>query len=61
MTGEYEVWRDCGGTGTDIVTVVAEPPAGETVLLLAQVREHADLAALDTALAPDRRPLPLTD
>jgi hypothetical protein len=50
MTGEYRVWRDCGGTGTDIVTVVVD--AGrEAVLLLAQVRGPADLAALDTALA----------
>lgn len=49
MTGEYRVWGDCGGTGTDIVTVVADA-GSETVLLLAQVREHADLAALDTAL-----------
>ena len=47
--GEYRVWRDCGGTGTDIVTVVADAGA-ETVLVLAQIREHADLVALDTAL-----------
>ena len=45
------VYRDCGGTDTDIVTVVGEPAGnGGTVLLLAQVREHADLVAVDTAL-----------
>lgn len=51
MAGEYVVWRDCGGTGTDIVTVVAEPDGGVgTVLVLAQIREPGDLVALDTAL-----------
>ncbi len=49
LTGLYRVWEDCGGTPTDIVTVVAGV-GEETVLLLAQVRQPADLTALDTAL-----------
>jgi hypothetical protein len=51
VSGEFRVYRDCGGTDTDIVTVVGEP-AGDagTVLLLAQIREHADLFAVDAAL-----------
>ena len=49
LTGLYRVWEDCGGAPTDIVTVVAGV-GEETVLLLAQVREPADLTALDTAL-----------
>jgi len=51
MSGELRIYRDCGGTDTDIVTVVGDP-AGDvgTVLLLAQIREHADLVAVDAAL-----------
>ena len=57
LTGVYRVWEDCGGTPTDIVTVVAG--AGEeTVLLLAQVRQPADLTALDTALDTLASPRP---
>jgi len=51
MSGELRVYRDCGGTDTDIVTVVGEPAGNAgTVLLLAQVREHTDLLAVDAAL-----------
>jgi hypothetical protein len=51
MSGELRVYRDCGGTDTDIVTVVGEPAGNAgTVLLLAQIREHADLVAVDAAL-----------
>ena len=42
LTGLYRVWEDCGGTPTDIVTVVAGV-GEEIVLLLAQVRQPADL------------------
>jgi hypothetical protein len=49
--GEYEVWRDCGGTDADIVTVaIRQGRAPSTVLVLAQITEGADLAALDVAL-----------
>jgi hypothetical protein len=52
LAGEYEVWRDCGETGSAIVTVaVRQGRTPGTVLLLAQIVEPADLAALDHALA----------
>jgi hypothetical protein len=52
LAGEYEVWRDCGETGSAIVTVaVRQGRTPGTALLLAQVVEPADLAALDHALA----------
>ncbi len=52
LAGEYEVWRDCGDTGTAIVTVaVRQGRTPGTVLLLAQITEPADLAALDHTLA----------
>jgi len=51
MSGEFRTYRDCGGTDTDILTVVGEPASDAgTVLLLAQIREHADLLAVDAAL-----------
>lgn len=52
LTGSYEVWRACGGTTTSIVAVAVRPDgAGDTVLLLAQISEPRDAAALDAALA----------
>ena len=52
LAGEYEVWRDCDETGSAIVTVaVRQGRTPGTVLLLAQITEPVDLAALDHALA----------
>ena len=51
MTGELRSTATAAGTDTDIVTVVGEPAGNAgTVLLLAQIREHADLVAVDAAL-----------
>ncbi|MET0144803.1 MAG: hypothetical protein ABW328_08475 [Ilumatobacteraceae bacterium] len=51
MTGEWRVFRDCGGTANDIVTVVVEPDgASGTVLVLAQIVGPEDLAAMEVAL-----------
>jgi serine protease Do len=48
--GVYQVWQDCGGTATDIVTVVAVPPDGSfTAVTLTQILSATDLAALDDA------------
>ena len=52
IQGTYELWRDCGGTDSDIVTLAVRPDgADRTVLVLAQLVEPADAAALDHALA----------
>lgn len=52
VEGVYEIWRDCGGTDTDIVTIAVQPDgADQTVLVLAQLVEPTDAAALDHALA----------
>jgi hypothetical protein len=52
LAGTYEVWRECGGTGSDIVTIAVRPDdADQTVLVLAQLVDPADAAALDHALA----------
>ncbi len=50
FTGKYQVWSDCAGTTTDVVTLVALP-ADESYLALiqAQIVTDADLAALDQA------------
>jgi hypothetical protein len=49
--GRYQVWESCGGTLNDIVTVAVRPDGADaTVLLLVQVVDAADLAALDAAL-----------
>ena len=51
LDGAYDVWRDCGGTGNAIVTVAVRPDGSNgTVLLLAQLTEPPDAAALDHAL-----------
>jgi hypothetical protein len=50
--GAYDVWWQCGGTDTDIVTVAVRPPgSSSTVLLLAQLVDPADAVVLDHALA----------
>jgi hypothetical protein len=50
--GRWEVWESCGGTFDDIVTLAVRPTgADETVLLLVQLVDPADLAALDAAVA----------
>jgi hypothetical protein len=52
LDGAYEVWHDCGETGSAIVTVaVRRGRVPGTVLLLAQIVEPSDLAALDQAVA----------
>ncbi len=47
-SGVYQLWQDCAGTGTDIVTVTI-PSGDETAVLLAQLVAPADVAALDEA------------
>jgi hypothetical protein len=52
LAGLYEVWQDCGETGNAIVTIaVRQGRDPGTVLVLAQIVEPADLAALDQAMA----------
>lgn len=52
FTGRYQLWLDCGGTTTDIVTLVANGGDGVyTVVMLAQILSDADLGALDRAFA----------
>ena len=52
FTGKYQVWQDCGGTATDVVTLVALPADGTyTALIQAQIIRDADLGALDQAFA----------
>ncbi len=52
FTGKYQVWQDCGGTATDVVTLVALPADGTyTALIQAQIISDADLGALDRAFA----------
>jgi serine protease Do len=52
FTGKYQVWQDCGGTATDVVTLVALPADGTyTALIQAQIINDADLEALDRAFA----------
>ncbi len=53
LAGVYEVWRNCAGTGASIITAAVRPVQAaveRTVLVLAQVIEPADIAALDVAL-----------
>ncbi len=52
FSGKYQVWLDCGGTTTDIVTLVANGGDGVyTVVMMAQILSDADLGALDRAFA----------
>ena len=52
FTGKYQVWLDCDGTTTDVVTLVANDDAGVyTVAMLAQILTDADIDALDRAFA----------
>jgi hypothetical protein len=51
LTGVYEAWRDCGERRSAIVTAAVRQGSGDTVLVLAQVVDPSDLAALDAALA----------
>lgn len=52
FTGRYQLWLDCAGTTSDIVTLVAVPADGSaTVMILAQIVSEADLDALDQAFA----------
>lgn len=47
-TGEMELWQSCGGTGTQVVTIAAEPAGGEFIaVLFVQIVSEADLEALD--------------
>jgi len=52
FTGKYQLWLDCEGGTTDIVTLVAVPADGSfTAFMLAQIVTDADLEALDRAFA----------
>jgi serine protease Do len=52
FTGKYQLWLDCAGTSTDVVTLVALPGDGSyTAVIQAQIISDADLAALDRAFA----------
>ena len=47
--GKYDVWTNCGGTGTLLVVLVAEPAdQSYLALITVQVVTDADLDALDT-------------
>jgi serine protease Do len=49
--GVYDLWVDCGGTGSLLVVVVVEPADGSyTAVVLVQVVSDADLDALDRIL-----------
>ncbi|MFO7537940.1 MAG: trypsin-like peptidase domain-containing protein [Chloroflexota bacterium] len=49
--GVYDLWADCGGTGSLLVVVVVEPADGSyTAFVLVQVVSDADLDALDRIL-----------
>jgi len=50
FVGRYQLWLDCAGGTSDIVTLVSQPAdASTTVVVLAQIVIEADLEALDTA------------
>ena len=50
FTGKYQVWQDCGGTTTDVVTLVAVPAdASYLAVIQAQIVTDADLDALQQA------------
>ncbi|MBA3606554.1 MAG: trypsin-like peptidase domain-containing protein [Acidimicrobiia bacterium] len=52
FTGKYQLWLDCDGGTTDVVTLVALPADGSyTAIILAQIVTDADLDALDRAFA----------
>lgn len=52
LTGRYQLWTDCGGTPTDIVTVAAEPEDGSfTAVLLGQLQTDFDVDVLGEALS----------
>ncbi len=50
FTGKYQLWLDCEGTTTDVVTLVAaQDGGGDLALIQAQILTDADIAALDQA------------
>jgi serine protease Do len=50
FTGKFQVWKDCGGTTTDVVTLVAVPTDGSYLAVIqAQIATDADLGALQQA------------
>ncbi len=50
FTGKYQLWQDCGGTTTDIVTLVAVPADSSYLAVIqAQIVTDADLDALQHA------------
>jgi serine protease Do len=52
FTGKYQLWLDCAGTSTDVVTLIALPEDGSyTAVIQAQIISDADLEALDRAFA----------
>jgi serine protease Do len=52
FTGQYQVWDACGGTPSAIVVLAAIPADGSyTALMIVQIVNEADLAALDQMFA----------
>lgn len=51
FTGLFDVWSNCAGTETGLLTLAASPPDGSLVVrMLVQITTQADLDALDRAL-----------
>ena len=51
FVGKYQLWLDCAGGTSDVVTLAAQPAdASTTVLVIAQLVVEADLEALQTAM-----------
>ena len=53
FTGAYQVWQQCGGTGTILVVLATVPADGSdyALLTIVQAVSEADLEALDHILA----------
>lgn len=52
FTGQYQIWDACGGTATANVVLAAVPADGSyTALMIVQIVNEADLAALDQLFA----------
>jgi serine protease Do len=50
-TGRYDMWVDCGSSGSRLIEVASAPESGSPLLLVqVQVISDADLEALDTIL-----------
>lgn len=52
FTGKWEVFTECGGTGTAALTIAVSPPDGNSVVrMFFQIVTDADLEAADRAIA----------